>query len=185
MPNDCQSDTRPSKTHPLGKARLPKWILSIYTILAITLLSVLSGWAGYNSGKKIHLGTSTAKMSTYLQEQFSLALQDQTNGNLALAAQRLEHILSLDPDNLLAADTFLEVNVQINTTATPTPYIPTLTPTLDLRPLLELYEAAQNHISEENWEAALETLATIRKINPDYETIELDNLIYLSLRNQV
>jgi hypothetical protein len=153
---------------------------------AIMILSAVSGWLGYQSGQKQHDAQVTVTVDAYLAAQLVQAVDDVTNENYSLALERLEYILSVKPNYKPARDLLLDVSVIMNVTATPTaiPATPTPSPTPDLRPAEEMFTSVISMISLEEWNAALDTLANLRKTNPAYKIVEVDGLIYLCLRNR-
>jgi tetratricopeptide (TPR) repeat protein len=77
------------------------------------------------------------------------------------------------------------VLLEINSTATPTVVpTPTLTPTPDMRGADELYSQAQILLADGKWTEAIETLLKLRKDDPDFQTIKVDSMLYVALRNR-
>jgi hypothetical protein len=77
------------------------------------------------------------------------------------------------------------VLIELRTTATPTiAPTPTLTPTPDTRSRDELYSQAQTALLERNWTAAIDTLLTLRKRNPDFNAVQVDGMLFVALRNR-
>ncbi|MDH5605427.1 MAG: hypothetical protein OEY93_00915 [Anaerolineae bacterium] len=170
----------PKKTTPNAKHLLA----GVVIILSLALLTTLTSWIGYSSGAQTQGATSTVLMNVYLNDQLVRAQNDIQAGQFELAHQRLEHIIDLAPGYPGAAEALVDLTVRESTTATPTPFIPTVTPTPDLRPAEELLQAALVHTSLQEWELALGVLAALRDKAPNYATTQVDDLIYLSLRNQ-
>lgn len=153
---------------------------------ALMLLGAVSGWLGYQSGQEQYKSQVTVTVDAYLASQFAQAIDDVTNENYQLAAERLEYILSVKPNYQPAQDLLADLNVIMNVTATPTsvPATPTPSPTPDLRPAEEMYASVLSLISVQSWNVALDTLANLRKTSPDYKIVEVDGLIFLCLRNR-
>jgi hypothetical protein len=166
--------------------QLPTWLIAtIPFIFALLGILVVSGYVGRNAGVNDNNVVKTSQ-ANYIQEQYDLALADVHDGRFELASQRLEFILQYDPENHKAANSLAEVLGVINATATPTPLPPTVTPTptRDARPLEELFIQAKALTVDEKWTEAIETLLSLRKAEPNFRYVEIDNLLYLSLRNR-
>jgi tetratricopeptide (TPR) repeat protein len=158
----------------------------VFFLGALMLLGAVSGWLGYQSGQESYNAQVTVTVDAYLASQFAQAIEDVNNENYQLAVVRLEYILSVKPDYKPAQDLLVDLNVILNVTSTPTavPATPTPSPTPDLRPAEEMYTSVLSLISVQSWNAALDTLANLRKTNPDYKIVEVDGLIFLCLRNR-
>jgi tetratricopeptide (TPR) repeat protein len=158
----------------------------VFFIGALMLLGAVSGWLGYQSGQENYNAQVTVTVDAYLASQFAQAIEDVNNENYQLAVVRLEYILSVKPDYKPAQDLLVDLNVILNVTSTPTavPATPTPSATPDLRPAEEMYTSVLSLISVQSWNAALDTLANLRKTNPDYKIVEVDGLIFLCLRNR-
>ena len=109
-------------------------------------------------------------------------------GRLEVARQRFEYVIGLDPTYPGVTDRLAEVLLLLNATAVPTPAPqPTAvepTPTPDTRAEEDMYAQAQSYVAAKEWSLAIETLEMLRKKNPDYRPIDIDGLIYLSLRQR-
>lgn len=152
----------------------------------LLILSAISGWLGYQSGQQQRYAQITVTVDAYLASQLAQAIEDVTNENYSLAQERLEYILSVKPNYKPAMDLLVDIGVKLNVTATPTQVPPTATPkpTKDARPGREIYSDILALISLEDWDTALDTLANLRGTYPGYKIVEVDDLIYLCLRNR-
>ncbi len=158
-------------------------LLPFVAVLALLFLASLL--LGANSGQRTFGATATAAARVYLDEQYALALQDIQNGNLELARQRFEYIFTHDQSYTAAADRWVELSLLLNATMTVTPPAPpSVTPTPDNRPNEELFTQALVHIANRQWDAALQALASLRQNDANYRVVDVDGLIYLSLRNR-
>jgi hypothetical protein len=102
----------------------------------------------------------------------------------------LKYVLELNPNYPGIIDKLTEVELILNATATPTP-APTatetpipFTPTPDTRGEADLFAQAEDLIKNEEWTAAIETLETLRKRAPEYRAIDVDGMLFLSLRQR-
>ncbi|MGD2027387.1 MAG: hypothetical protein PVI99_06180 [Anaerolineales bacterium] len=153
---------------------------------ALLIVIAASGWLGFRTGQQDYTARVTVTVEAYLASQLAQALDDIAEENYPLAIERLEYILSVNPNYKPARDLLDDIGVALNVTSTPTIPPPTATPspTPDLRPAEEMYDSVLSLISLGEWSTALDTLANLRKSNPSFRIVEVDGLIYLSLRNR-
>ena len=137
------------------------------------------------------MGTTTrtrqarATVEAQAREQFDLALEDMRAGRYSFARQRLEFVLSLDPNYPAASDLLQDALRGLNSTPTPTGSpTPPPTATLDLPHAQQLFAQAEQQFSDKNWAAMIETLLTLRVDAPDFQTYRVDGLLFIALRNQ-
>ena len=173
------------------KTKRVKWywwlLLSFLVVIAIV---VTSGLLGYWSGIQDRQANEATQVAMVVEEQFNLGVQNLEEGRYYIAQQHLRYVLELNPNYPGIIDKLAEVELILNTTATPTP-APTatvtpipITPTPDTRGEAELFTQAEDFIKNEEWSAAIETLETLRKRNPEYRAIDIDGMLYLSLRQR-
>ncbi len=159
--------------------------LALVAILTLLIIAAMSCYGGYRAGLNDRTSKNSAEAAAQLAEQYQLALQNIDNQQLDLAQQRLVYIINQDPNFPGAQDKLTEVLLQLNTTATATlAPTPTLTPTPDLRSVDELFTQAKQAIAGGDWSAAIEDLLKLRKNQPDYHAIEVDDMLYLALVNR-
>jgi hypothetical protein len=172
-----EDDTQPIK--PLKAT--PRWRSILISILGLLLLVGLGGFGGYSAGLGDRKTAQQAVIAGQLSEQFSYALVDIQFGRFDAARQRLEFIISHDPNYPGAADKLTEVLVKSTIpTSTPTP---TLTATPDFSGAESAFTRAQQLIQAQDWPGALGALDTIRKLDPTYKTAQVDGMYYFGLRN--
>ena len=168
-----------------------KWywwlLLAILGLLAIVLTG---GLLGYWSGIQDRQANEATQVALVVEEQFNLGVQNMEEGRYYIAQQHLQYVLELNPNYPGIIDKLTEVELILNTTATPTP-APTetatpipITPTPDTRGEAELFAQAEDYIKNEEWSAAIETLETLRKRSPEYRAIDVDGMLYVSLRQR-
>lgn len=149
-------------------------------------MALLGGLGGYqNAQAQFSLLKATQGAQTLL-EQYSLGVQELDSGQYDLARQRFEYVLTHDPGFPGATDKMAEVMSILYATATPTmvPPTPTLTPTRDLRPVQDLLNQAKSDFTSGNWDGVINTLVSLRQVDPKYQVVEVDRLLYLTLRNR-
>ena len=176
---------------PPEKRKRISWIWwFIIALLIFVAAVVISGLFGYWDGIKTRQVYEATQSALVAEEQFNLGIQNMEEGNYYIAQQHLKYVIELDPNYPGVIDKLTEVELILNATATPTRApTPTLTPvpftpTPDLRGEAELFAQAEDYIRNEEWSSAIETLETLRKRNPEYRAIDIDGMLFLSLRQR-
>jgi hypothetical protein len=153
----------------------------LFNALGLIVILVLAILAGYGSGLSIRKNNQNATRSQQLGEQFQYALVDIQFQRYANAQQRLQWILARDPSFPGVQQKLTEVLVLMNQ---PTPTLtPSLTPTPDFTGAEQAFTQAQQQITAQDWPGAIGTLDTIRKLDPTYQTGQVDGMYYFALRN--
>jgi tetratricopeptide (TPR) repeat protein len=179
--NNNPEGTQPSK--PVTKPKRGRGFL-INTLILIALLA-LGLFGGYQSGISIRKNAESSTLMEQLGEQFQYALVDIQFGRYENANQRLEFIIEKDPSFPGAQEKLTEVLVQINLQANyvqPTA-TPSLMPTADFSGAEEAFSHAQQLIAAQDWPGALGALDQLRKLDPNYNTSQVDGMYYFALRN--
>jgi tetratricopeptide (TPR) repeat protein len=159
--------------------------LVLLSLVALLVIAGASAYGGYLSGIDQRTSLEATQVHREVAEQFELGVQDVNAGRYEVARQRFEYVIQLDPGYPGVTDQLALVLLQLNTTATPTVVpTPTLTPTVDLRGAEELFSQAQVLLADERWSEAIETLLKLRKNEPGYQTVEVDSMLYVALRNR-
>jgi len=182
-PEEAGGTPPPPPAAPKRRLRWPAWML--LGLLALVLIAVASGYSGYRSGIRMREEAQATLITSQLQEQFDLAVQDMSAGRYELAYQRLTYINQHNPNYPGLVDLLVEVQLKVSTTPTPTlAPTPTLTPTPDTRGVEALVAAAQEAIANNRWTEAIDTLLSLRKSDPQYQAVMVDDLLYVSYRNR-
>jgi tetratricopeptide (TPR) repeat protein len=165
---------------------IPGWILiPVLGAAAFISIAVLSAASGYFSGIGLRQDAQRTQMVGVVDQQFQLGLQDLTNGDYFRARQRFEYVISLNPSYPGATEKLAEALAYLNATATPTlAPTPTLTPTPDTRANEDLFNQSQQAVLNQDWDAAVDALLSLRGNDPNYRPIEIDGMLYLALRNR-
>jgi len=173
----------PPTTKPAKPLSWRAWTL--LGVLGLILVAVLSALSGYQAGITLRTDAEATQVSLQLDDQFELGLQDMQAKRYDLARQRFEYVIQMDPSYPEAQAKLAEVLLELNTTATPTTApTPTPTPTPDLRGVEELFSQAQQSLANKDWSAAIDTLLSLRKADPAYQAVWVDDMLYVSYRNR-
>ena len=166
------------------KSYLSYVVLIVFVATGLFSSSVIGALGGYQSALKEYQRQQSLESVKLLQEQYVLAVQDLDAGRLDLARQRFEYVLDHDPAFPGAAEKLVQVVQVLYATATPTAVPPTVTPTPtpDLRPVQDLFAQAQSDYSQGDWNSTIEVLLSLRKADVAFHVVEVDSLLYRSLR---
>ncbi len=204
--DDHLNETQPTQIDPFGgedtspidleqpsdipqKKKGRPWLLrGGLALLGLILVLGVSGILGYQNGIRRRTGQEAFQLAVAAAEQYELGILDMQAGRYEVARQRFEYVIGLDPTYPGVTDKLAEVLLVLNATATPTPSpLPTAveaTPTPDSRAEEELFAQAEGYVASGEWSLAIETLEMLRKKNPAYRPIDVDGMIYLSLRQR-
>jgi len=111
-------------------------------------------------------------------------------GRYENAKARLEYIIEKYPEFPGIADLMTQVVGKLNEpTATPTPIFvatiePEVTVTPDFRGAEEKFAQLSQHIANQEWDLAVQTVQSLKENNYDYRTIEVDGLYFIAMRNR-
>jgi len=161
----------------------------IYAVIATVMLITgigLGAIVGIRQGKMTLERNQVLSDIQVLFEQYTLGLDNVERGEFDLARQRFEYILSIHPDFPGASDQLLQVLTVIYATATPSQIPPTPTQTKEIkddRPAEELFIIAQDYFNLGDWYNTIDTIIRLRNENPDFQVVEVDGLLFTSLRN--
>ena len=149
--------------------------------------SIAAGaYQGYQAAQQDFRLQAIVQASQSIVEQYTLAVAELNAGEYDLARQRFEYVLQRDPAFPGAAEGLAQSMAVLFATATPTnpPPTPTLTPTADLRPLEDRFQQAAQLFEAGNWDGVIDTLIALRQADPAYRTVEVDSLLFRTLRTR-
>lgn len=179
--NNDSEGTKPNP--PVIKRRRGRAFL--FGALGLIVLLGLGVFSGYQSGISVRRNVESSSLMEQLGEQFQYALVDMEFGRYEIAKQRLEFIIEKDPAFPGAQEKLTEALVQINLQAN---YVaptgtPSLTPTPDFSGAEEAFARAQQLIAAQDWPGTLGALDSLRRLDPNYNTSQVDGMYYFALRN--
>lgn len=178
---------------PAGKVKRRKWIwLGILGMLVIMLFGAGIGYASAIRARMIEQQNQRLITAT---TQFELGLVDQREGRLETAQQRFEYVLSIYPEFPGITDKLVEVGLALAATQGGPVVAPTQdsgqpetvitpVPTKDTASVSVLFNQAQNQLKAKDWEGLYTTLDKMRFIDPEYESVKADGMLYMALRNR-
>lgn len=166
------------KTFPI------KWLVVI-GVIGLLLIGAGSAFAGYQSGISDRKSAEATQISAIADEQYALGMLDIEAKRYDLARQRFEYVIQINPNYPGVTEQLALVLLEINTTATPTQKpTPTITATPDMRGVEELFGQAQIDLANQDWTNAINTLLSLRKADPNYQPVWVDDMLYVAYRNR-
>jgi len=190
-PQENEKTKRPKKKF---FERRSSWFL--VGILLALLIVALGAALGIPKGINDRMKLAETQSAPKIQSQLENARVDIDEGRYEVALSRLDWILEemapylseevLSEIGDLYSQTLLHLSSQGSPTPgmTPTPTVPLYTATPDLRGEEELFKLAQEQITAESWDEAIQTLESLRQKNLDYKSVQIDGMLYVALRNR-
>jgi tetratricopeptide (TPR) repeat protein len=169
-----EPDPKPAqrKRHPIR--------LFFIALLGVTAIAAA---AGVLSGQQLRIDREKTLNHSRVEEQFALALQDLQQGQFAVAAQRLEYIVTVEPDYPGVSEKLDQAHVGMNATPTPVPTsTPIPSPTLDVTRGEQLILKAEQQFKDGDYRGMYATLLTLKTEVPDYQPVRADGLMWTALR---
>ncbi len=180
--------TQPTTIPPEKGERKSQFLKRGGLFLAFLAIVAIAAFLGYQQGISLRTNAEANQVVQTVSDQYALALLDIEAGRYQIALQRLEYIAELYPSYPGLTDQLANVLIILNATATPTiAPTPTITPTalpIDVSTHTVLFSQAEEHIANEEWDLAIGTLELLRKQNPDHRSVDVDGMIYISLRQR-
>ncbi len=178
---------------PAGKVKRGKWIW--LGILGMIIIILIGGGIGYASAIRARIIEQNNQRLVTATTQFELGLVDQREGRLETAQTRFEYVLTIYPEFPGITDKLVEVGLAIAETqggevvaspgTDPEPdTVITPVATKDTTSVSILFNQAQNQLAASDWEGLYTTLDKMRYIDPEYEPVKADGMLYLTLRNR-
>ncbi len=169
------------------KVRRGKWVW-LGILIMLVIIAIGSG-IGYQSALQARMAEDTNHRLELATTQFLKAEQDQAAGNLNMAQDRLEYVMTIYPNYPGVTEKLAEVMLAISLSSSqdpnpqPTPeVVVTAVPTKDTSVVSELFIQAQNQLTAQDWPGLLNTVNQMRNLNPAYESIKVDGMFYYALR---
>ena len=185
QPETNQGSTQTPVEHGKKKPGRGRWIF--YGILGVLILAILGSGVGYGLAIQERKTAEEEQRYVLATTQYELALQDQRDGRLSMALNRIEYVMTVYPEFPGIDDKLKEILLTIGTSSTPVTAAPetalTPEPTKDTRAVSELLLALKTQYDNKEWDTAIQTVKSIRDVDPSYEVIKVDGMYYGALRN--
>lgn len=139
LPNVMQEAQGEPPRPPKPRRRGWVWL----GILTVLLFAGAGGWFGYQTAMQQRKAAQAGQVTAAATTQYELGVAALSEGRLALAQQRFEYVLDLDPTFPGAAEKLAEAMILQAQILTPTPApSPTVSPTPDMRGVEEIFNQA-------------------------------------------
>jgi tetratricopeptide (TPR) repeat protein len=186
--------TSPAPAHGSGKPSRTrrKWVLLTLGLVLILLVVLgAAAFGGYQAGVVQRQAQWQATQVLELENQYALGLADLQSGRYEVAVARFEYVLQLDPSYRDASARLAEAQAGAQLTpvapasaAAPTAVVtPTPAPT-ESQEAAEVFALANTSFSEEDWDGVISALTRLHSVDPDYEAVRADGMLFLALRNR-
>jgi len=164
------------------KRRIGRLIL--LGIAGILLIDTLSGFAGYQIGLLQRKQQAVGMRIYKAAQQFERGVVDMRAGNYLQAKQRFVYVAELDPNYPGIVDKLAQVELAMMVTATPTvgPAQAVVVPS-DLKGSEALFNQAREYLAQKQWAAVIEVLDRLRHEDIKYNTVDVDGMYFIALRN--
>jgi len=178
-------DTSPLKPVKPRRKRTRRWLIILLGLFFVVASGATGGWMGYKQAVTQRVQAQQSAVALRAATNFQLGIEDQIAGRYQIALQRFEYVIQLDPNYPGAMQKIVEIKLAMAATATPAP-TPTIavTATPDLRGEEELFNAARIALASMDWTRTVETLDSLRKLNPTHRAVMVDGMYYIALRNR-
>ena len=184
-------DAPTEEPQPEKKKRRGLWVL--IGIVGMLLIGAIGSGAGYLMAVELRKNAELNQRLTLSATQFELALNDEKNGNINAARQRLEYILQIYPEypglDEKLKDIMLAIALNQGDTQLSTPVpgqtlepVSTPLPTTNSKNLSVLFNQAKAQLAASDWPGLLATVLSLRDIDPTYESVKVDGMYYYALR---
>jgi len=195
--NTQQTDIKDNETRKPKKKfieRRSAWVL--ITVILVVLILAIGAVSGAARGISDRVSLAESQAAPRIQSQIAGARQDLEDGRYEVALTRLDWILEemtefiTDDELAEIGDLYSQALLLIGSVRTPTPQPsptavePVFTPTPDFRDAQELFDTAQQLVANGAWEDAINTLIALREKDLTFRTVQVDGLLYISLRNR-
>ncbi|MCJ7703855.1 MAG: hypothetical protein MUO62_19930, partial [Anaerolineales bacterium] len=161
-----------------------QWGLLAALVIGITGTVGLA--VGYASGAREKGINRAISIAVDVQTQFELGMNDFVAGHYDLAKQRFEYVIEQDPTFPGGIEMLAKTLTQLQQTVPGEAEVvlptATLSPTPDLRAVEELFALAQGQVANQDWINLVQTLLSLRNIDPLYQVVEVDRMLFLGLR---
>lgn len=154
-------------------------------ILVVLLAIAFGGLLGYQDGMNSRRGQQASAVAMEAATQFQLGLKDLNEGRLDVAKTRFEYVISIDPSfpgvKEKLAEVLFTLAQQANPTATvePTQFVE---PTPDTSNEDTQWNFILKQMAGKNWDAAINGMDGLRKINLQYRPVDVDGMYFIALR---
>ena len=162
---DTETPTRWQRLRPLLL-----WALGFLCLLTLGLGGAAYG--GLYTGER----DREQQRQEVAEQHYRTGLEQLDAGEYDLAVAEFEYVLKLDPNHPFAQQGIAEARARLATR--PTPTSETYEIVVD-----DLYRQATTHYEAGEWQGAVAILTQLRTLDPNYETTNVEDMLFTSLYN--
>lgn len=172
--------TAPVENKPVVKKKTNLFVT--FLILVVILGMGLS--LGYLSGLHARRTAAAQVLTSQLSESYDLGVKALDAGLYQVALEHFQYVLTHDPKYPGAQEKLVEVLLALKNITTPMDTItPAATSTPDNRAAETIYQQARSAVAAKDWVSALTNLDALRKNDPTYKVVDVDDMYYITLIN--
>jgi tetratricopeptide (TPR) repeat protein len=190
MPDALETAPAPAQS----RRRLGRPLALVGLLLIIILLAAVgaAAVAGYQAGVTQRVSAQQATQSAELQLQYDRGVEDLAAGRYEVAIARFEYIVQIDPHYRDASQKLAEARQGLQG-GTPAPTAPAASPTPAASATAaptpstraeEIFALAEQYFREGNWDGVIAQVALLHSVDPTFEAVRADGLLYVALRNR-
>lgn len=180
---NSQEDTKSIKTKSNRKGGKPRYVRAVLLgILLIFGAVLLSGSLGYLSGINQRKAQEENQRLTVATTHYRYGMEALAAGEYEVARLQFEYVIQIYPSFPDITEKYTQAIISISKTQQSTA-MPTPTPTRDIQGAQALFQQAQQDIANQEWCLAVDALRDLRDEDYTYETLTVDGMLWISLRN--
>lgn len=150
---------------------------------ALLLFAAAGSIAGYVSGTNLYAARQQANLLGFDLEQFQMAKTDIAGGNYRRAIERLDAILTNEPDFPGVEELKTQALAAMDATPTPLPTAtPVPSPTPDAPRAEQMLAKAAQEFTDKNFAEMIRTLLKMKVEIPGFQPERVDGLLWVALR---
>jgi tetratricopeptide (TPR) repeat protein len=152
---------------------------------ACILLTVVgsAAWGGYQAGLAQRESQLQATQAVELKLQYDLGVTDLAAGRYTVAVERFQYILKIYPDYSGVAEKLAQAQSALHATATPPRSVTPAASATGPAPA-RIFALAQHYYLSGDWNAVINQLVLLDALDPNYESVKADGLLFVALRNR-
>ena len=153
-------------------------------ILLLAIIIAAAVFGGYRAGLNDRNDVVATTQANELRLQYQLAVEDLAAARYLFAINRLEYILSVEPDFADAESLLVQARSQAQDAAVPPTAAPTPTLMADDVTPEELFAGVEAVYAAGNWHATVQQVTALRVTFPEFMRVRVDGILFVALRSR-